>query len=40
MNLSSFQLSQAEVSLLDKGLTFVPTVKFVPQQAINECTER
>jgi len=40
INLSNHKLTEAEISLLDKGLTFVPTVKLVPLHHINECKRR
>jgi len=40
INLSQYVLSQAEVSLLNKGLTFIPSVNHAPISTINTCTER
>jgi len=37
INMSKYKLNAAEISLLNKGLTFVPTVKLVPLHHINEC---
>ena len=40
MNLSSLNLTPAQVELLDKGLTFIPVNNKIPLQKINECMQR
>ena len=40
LNLSKRKLSKAEVSLLSKGLKFVPTPRFVDQAALKQDLER
>jgi len=36
VNLSSFPVSDASISLLNKGLTFIPTITSFPEKEINE----
>jgi len=40
MNLSSYTLSEAQISVLDKGLTFIPSTHYVPYARILECKNR
>ena len=40
MNLSPLILTPAQISLLDKGLTYIPATKTVPQNKIIECRDR
>lgn len=40
VNLSERCFSDSEVSLLDKGLTYIPTMKFIPLRDILACQER
>lgn len=40
INLSKRQLTEAEVSLLDKGLSFIPTVHHFPMAALSDCFSR
>jgi len=40
MNLSEYTLSAPEISVLDKGLTFIPTTRYVPFERVLECKKR
>jgi len=40
VNISDYVLTATDVSLLDKGLTFIPTVTSVPIKLLTECTNR
>jgi len=40
INLSHFVLNNAEISLLDKGLTFIPTLSRIPIDRISSCVYR
>jgi len=40
MNLSSETLSEAQISVLDKGLTFIPSTRFIPYTRLLECKNR
>ena len=40
VNLSGLQLSDSQLSLLDKGLTFIPTYKYFPLHAIYSLQDR
>ena len=40
MNLSSVHLSEAQISILDKGLTFIPSTRYIPYSRILECKNR
>jgi len=37
MNLSPLVLSRAQISLLDKGITYIPATQTVPQDKILQC---
>jgi len=40
MNLSNITLTEAQISLLDKGLTFIPNSRKIPLTKIKECRDR
>jgi len=40
MNLSSYTLSEAQISVLDKGLAFIPSTRYIPYTRILECKNR
>jgi len=40
VNLSNIVLNNAEISLLDKGLTFIPTMSRIPIDRISSCVYR
>ena len=40
INLSSYQLDAAQVSILDKGLTFIPSTRHIPYNRLLECKKR
>jgi len=40
VNLSSYNLDAAQVSILDKGLTFIPSTRHIPYNRILECKKR
>ena len=40
MNLSEYTLTAPEISVLDKGLTFIPTTRYVPFERVLECKKR
>lgn len=39
-NLSNYKLSPDEISLLDKGLTYIPSIRAVPLSSLTECRDR
>jgi len=40
MNLSSYTLSKDQIAVLDKGLTFIPSTRYIPYSRILECKKR
>ena len=40
INLSQYKLNESEISLLNKGLSFIPTVKLIPLGHIIQCKQR
>ena len=40
VNLSSYKLDAAQVSILDKGLTFIPSTRHIPCNHILDCKKR
>jgi len=40
VNLSAYRLDAAQVSILDKGLTFIPSTRHIPYNRILECKRR
>jgi len=40
VNLSNIVLNNAEITLLDKGLTFIPTMSRIPIDRISSCVYR
>ena len=40
VNLSSYKLDAAQVTILDKGLTFIPSTRHIPYNRILDCKKR